>query len=397
MNSKPILRMMVCSDIHFGESEKYPEKYTDSITEKERFESCVRFAYEYGELDAFVAVGDFVTWGTEKEFVDFKTSLGSVIKPETKILLAMASHEYFSEGVDAANEKLLRIFGKQPIEHIDIKGYSLIAASTDARCQTGLEKQAQIASELSAAAEKDREKPVFFFFHPQFQNTVYGSAVLWRTAAIMRTVMNSPQIIAFGGHSHAPTNDPRNAHQRYFTCFGTGAIVGLSCCNADRQPFKKAPDTAQFLIVEVYEKSTVKVISVDGTNGRPLREWVVEKPYDPDSFIYTDERYASAKKPTFPENAVLNAEYTDGKLKVSVTQASDGEERVPGYHFAVKNSDGYIVNQFGIGSGYHFYKLPEKAEAETELSLKCGKYTLECSAISFFDKASDKLKTEFDV
>lgn len=388
---------MVCSDIHFGESEKYPEKYTASITEKERFENCVNFAYSYGELDAFIAVGDFVTWGTEKEFTDFKAALDKVIKPETKILLSMASHEYFSEGVEPANEKLLRILGKEPIEHIDIKGYSLIAASTDDRCQTGLEKQAKIANELRIAAEKDRQKPVFFFFHPQFQNTVYGSAVLWRTSAIMRTVMNYPQVVAFSGHSHAPTNDPRNAHQRYFTCFGTGAIVGLSCCNADRKPFKKAPDTAQFLIVEVYENNSVKVISVDGTNGKPLREWIVEKPHDPDSFIYTDERYSTAKKPVFPNDAVLTAEYSDGKLKVSVSQAKDGDERVPGYHFAVKNSDGYIVNQFGIGSGYHFYELPEKAEEETELSLKSGKYTLECMAISFFDKSSDKIKTEFEV
>lgn len=395
MDFKPIFRMMVCSDIHFGESDKNPDKYTDCETEKQCFERCVSFAYSYGRLDAFVAVGDFVTSGCESEMQAFKASLDKCIRPETKILLAMASHEYFAEGVDAANEKLLRIFGKQPCEHITLNGFDLIAASTDDRCQTGVQKQNWISDAFKKATARDPEKPIFFFFHPQFQNTVYGSAVLWRTSAIMRTVMNYPKTVAFGGHSHAPVNDPRNLHQKHFTCVGTGSIVGLSCCNADRQPFSKQAGTAQFLIVEADEGGRVRIIAVDGSCGKPIREWTIENITDPSQFVYTDARYASAKPPVFPKDAVLSADAEGGKLKVCVTQAKDGDERVPGYNFTVKNKDGLVIRRFGLDSGYYRYEQPDTAGGTVDFDFDSGEYILECRAESFYDVQSEKLCASF--
>ncbi len=225
MDFNPVFRMMVCSDIHFGSSSKSPENFDYIGQEKEWFEKCVRFAYadcrEYNKLDAFVTVGGYVDCGKE-EMISFKESLDKVIRKETDITLTMASHEYFFDGVDNANERFVRIFNQQPVKHTKINEFHLIGVSTDDRCQTGTLKQNWLAENLKIAHEDDPKKTIFMFFHPQFQNTVYGSAVLWRTANMTRITMNYPQVIDFGGHSHASVNDPRTVHQNHFTCFRTG-------------------------------------------------------------------------------------------------------------------------------------------------------------------------------
>lgn len=406
MEFQPIFRMIVCSDIHYGESSLHPESFAYEGEEHDWFEGGVRHAYayadacEYKTVDAFCAVGDFVTSGREEEMLAFKASLDRVIRPETDVTLAMASHEYFFDGVEAANERLARIFGQEPMRHVTIKGFHIVGLSTDDRCQTGTEKQAWLRRELAVAHADDPKKPIFLMFHPQFQNTVYGSAVLWRTANITRITMNHPQVVSFSGHSHAPLHDPRTVHQKHFTAFGTGAVIGVGLCNADRLPIVQTPTMgqSQLLVVEADAAGRVRVLPMDARSGEFFREgWLVEKPYDPDRFIYTDARYDAAQKPTFPEDAVLSASYADGKLTVSVTQAYDGDERVPGYHFVVKDADGVIWRQFGICSGYYLLKMPSVAEYTVDFEAPAGEYTVICRAYSFFDKVSDALVTELSV
>lgn len=400
MGFHPIFRMIVCSDVHFGESAKKPSAFAYEGEERDWFEESVRHAYAYADgcdyptVDAFCAVGDFVTTGREQEMLDFKASLDRVIRPETDITLTMASHEYFYDGVDAANERLMRIFGQEPMRHVTIKGFHIIGLSTDDRCQTGEEKQAWLRRELAVAHADDPKKPIFFMFHPQFQNTVYGSAVLWRTSNITRITMNHPQVVAFSGHSHAPLHDPRTVHQKHFTCFGTGAVIGVALCNADRMPIMQTPTAgqSQVQIVEADAQGRVRVLPMDARSGKFLREgWQIEKPYDPDSFVYTDARYDRAQKPTFPEGAHLSATYADGKLTVAVPQASDGDERVPGYYVAVKDRDGVIWRQFGFCSGYYLVDMPAVAEYTVDFDAPAGEYTVVCRAQSFFDKTSDAI------
>ena len=80
-----------------------------------------------------------------------------------------------------------------------------------------------------------------------------------------------------------------------------------------------------------------------------------------------------------------------------MTQASDGDERVPGYQFVIKDSKGRIKSQFGICSGYYLYDMPKTADYLLDIDLKDGEYTAECYAQSFFDKDSDKIYTKFTV
>lgn len=406
MKFQPIFRMIVCSDIHYGESRLHPENFAYEGEEHTWFEGGVKHAYAYADgcdyptVDAFCAVGDFITTGREQEMIDFKASLDRVIRPETDVTLTMASHEYFFDGVEAATERLERIFGQKAVKHTKIKGFHILGLSTDDRCQTGAEKQAWLKSALAEAHADDPRKPIFFLFHPQFQNTVYGSAVLWRTANITRITMNYPQVVAFSGHSHAPLHDPRTVHQKHFTCFGTGAVVGIALCNADRMPITQTPTLgqSQMLIVEADAEGRVRVLPMDARSGKFLREgWVIEKPYDPDSFIYTDARYDRAERPTFPEDAVLSAVFADGKLTVSVPQAMDGDERVPGYHVQVKDRDGVIWRQFGFCSGYYLADMPPVAEYTVDFDAPAGEYTVICRAYSFFDKTSDPIATTVTV
>ena len=264
-----------------------------------------------------------------------------------------------------------------------------------------MEKQNWLAENLKIANQDDPKKPIFMFFHPQFQNTVYGSAVLWRTANMTRITMNYPQVIDFGGHSHASVNDPRTVHQNHFTCFGTGSIVGVSICNADRlplQPTQRAYGKSQFLIVEADKDARVRTIPFDGVSGTPFNEgFIIDKPYDPDSFIFTDDRYQMAQKPIFPKDAKLECEYNDAKLTVKVSQAIDNGERVPGYYFTVKNKDGLVVKRFGISSGYYMKNMPEFENYTVDFEKENGEYIVECYAQSYFDKKSEKLIAKFKV
>lgn len=404
MNFNPVFRMIVCSDIHYGESEKYPEKFDYSGQERDRFEKAVEFAYayadncDYNKIDAFAAVGDFVTSGQESEMLAFKASLDKVVRKDTEIMLSMASHEYFYDGVDNATERFVKIFGQQPVCRKTVNGFELVAFSTDDRCQTGPEKQAWLKTELKAACSIDEKKPVFMFYHPQFSDTVYGSAVLWRTSGIMRTVMNYPQIVCFSGHSHAPLNDPRTIHQKHFTSVGTGAIIGVSVCDMDRMPLSPGQSCgrSQLLIVEADADNRVRIQAMDGTNGKFFGDgWTVDCPSDPDSFVYTDSRYATAKAPTFDKNARFSVECKNDTLIIDLDHATDGGARVPGYNFVIRDKNGNIKKQISFSSSYYLYEMPQAEHYECEFDAPAGEYLAECRAQSYFDKLSDKIYAQF--
>lgn len=407
MSFKPIFRMMVCSDVHYGDSKLKPEMFDFEGQEISWFENSIKAAYtyaglcEYNKIDVLCAVGDFVTSGRKSEMLDFKSTLDNFVKEETEIVLTMASHEYFYDGIENSTKRFIEIFNQQPMHHTVNKGFHIISVSNDEKCHTLKPKQDWLADNLRIARDDDPKKPLFVMYHPQLSGTVYGNAVLWRSPEVMRILMNYPQVVCFSGHSHASINDPRTVHQKYFTCFGTGSIVGTSMCNADRLDYsniKRQYGNSQFLIVEVDSCNRVRVLPMDTASGKFFNDgWIVEDIHNPDGYTYTDDRYLKAKQPQFPDNAVFSAVYSDNKLKISVTQAFDGEERVPGYQFVIKNSSGLIIRQFGMPSGYHLFEMPESVEFTIDFCEPHGNYSIECYAQSYFDKNSKKIRTTFSV
>lgn len=396
MEFKPVLRFAVTSDVHCK---------ADSDTERKRFSKGMRFALsyaaseEYPSLDAVVVVGDFANHGEENEMRLFKGLLDEL--PEsTRRILTMASHEYMGEGgEEGAHRKFASIFAQQPDLHSVINGFHFISVTTERGCRILDGKKEWLKAELKKAAEDGPEKPIFVFQHPHLSDTVYGS-INWGEDDIISILMDYPQVIDFSGHSHAPVNDPRSIYQKHFTSFGTGSFSYFELDEFDK------PDTvpedahlcAQYLIVEADAAGRVRVLPVDVLTEKFFNEGAfIEKPWEPDSFVYTDERYKTAKKPEFPVNAKAEVVYENGVLGVSFPQAYAGEERSDCYYMTLRNASGRVLYRKGAFSSYYLNDMPDPFTFSFKAELAPGDYTLETVAQGFWKNTSEKMITRFQV
>ncbi len=387
-NFMPKFRMVVMSDIHTKEDK--------SCVELERLRKGLDFAYayaeksDYGKIDAFVAAGDFANSGREREMLNFKEVLDEKIKPETDVILLLASHEFHSEGEDAAKEKLKRIFGMDYDAHKVINGFHLIGVSCTRGCHFDEPQQDFAAKALKEACADSYKKPIFFFQHPHVTDTVCGS-ICWGEDELYEILSNYPQIINFSGHSHAPINDPRSIHQEYFTSLGTGS---LSYFELDE--FGKVGGTipdkkdmcAQYLIVEADEDNRVRIYPVDIlTEGFFRDAWEVDEPSNPAKFLYTNRRAVTEKPSRFADDAKIEYEKTENGIRLVFSQAEGDGERVDDYIVRLKNENGEIVKQIGIWSYYYLYNMPETVSLEIT-DIESGKYTAEITARGFWKTPS---------
>ena len=388
-NFKPVLRFMVVSDVHY--------KDEDSI-ERARMKQAVETAYalsekeEYSNLDALYVVGDFATRGTEEQMLAFKDTLDTTIKGNTKVVLSLASHEFFA-GEDVALERFGRIFAQQPDSHEVINGYHFISVTCTNGCHFDDAKREWVAAELKKAALDDPRRPIFFFQHPHIMGTVYGSAN-WGEDELTDILMNYPQIIDFSGHSHAPINDPRSIHQRHFTCLGTGTLSYFELDEFDKiygtcPPGKEK--AAQMLIVEADADMRVRIYPYDliTSNFFPFT-WKIDEAWNVDSYLYTDKRYKSDIAPYFADDAKIDIKdvRADG-FTVEFDQAKIDEEYVNDYNIIIKNADGVTVRNATIWSEYYFYEMPEKLSIGFD-GLASGEYKAEIYANSFWRNRCEK-------
>ncbi len=391
------LRFIVTSDIHYK---------VDTDIEKERFEKGIKKAYEYAsgesykDIDAFFAVGDFANRGQADEMLKFKKSLDAVIRPETKVTLMLASHEFMSEGQEAAREKLLDIFGLEPDNHFEIKGCNFICISTEDGCRIKEEKQDWLKEKLALSVKNGRKSPIFVFQHPHLTDTVYGS-INWGEDDIISILADFPQVIDFSGHSHAPINDPRSIHQKYLTSLNTGSLSYFELDEFDLMYGTIPPDSkqcAQFYIVEVNNENAVRILSYDIlTESFFDNEYLIETPWDPESFIYTPERAINEPKPYFSDDTVCVISAENGKLDVEFSQAKTEGYRVNAYTISVRNSDNETIQQKRICSSYYLNKMPENVRASFDFPFESGEYSLEITAHGFWIVKSDKLIHKFSV
>ena len=397
MDFKAKLRFIVTSDIHYK---------IDTDVEKERFEKGMLDAYKYAEeqsyknIDAFFAVGDFANRGQADEMLKFKESLDKVIRPETKITLMLASHEFMSEGQEAAREKLKSIYGYEPDNHFELNGCNFICISTEDGCRIKEQKQDWLKEKLAASVKNGRKAPIFVFQHPHLTDTVYGS-INWGEDDIIAILNDYPQVIDFSGHSHAPINDPRSIHQKYITSLNTGSLSYFELDEFDLMYGTVPPDAkqcAQFYIVEVNEENAVRILSYDILTERFFdNEYIIETPWDPESFVYTPERALTEPKPYFSDDTVCIISTENGKLTAEFTQAKTDGYRVNAYTLAVRNSDGEIILQKRVTSSYYLNDMPEKMSVSFDFPFDAGEYTLEITAHGFWIVKSDKFVFRFSV
>ncbi len=391
MSFLPVFRMIVTSDIHVK---------TNEDKQVERFRKGMKFAYdyannsEYKNIDAFFAVGDFANSGSEEEMHRFKAVMQESIAQETDKTLMLASHEFKATNEADAIERLIRIFSQQPDNHKVIGGFHCICISTEDGCSIKDGKKKWLREQLESAAADDPKKPIFCFQHPHLTDTVYGS-INWGDDDIISILMDYPQVIDFSGHSHAPINDPRSVHQKYFTSFGTGSFNYFELDEFDKIYGTVPPDCdecAQFLIVEVNAENAVRVLPVDAiTDNFFPCESVIECPWDPDTFVYTHERALAAAKPYFEKDTFFSVDYINSEAEIKFGQARIEKEYVDSYTIVVKRaSDKIIVRQINVSSSYYLYNMPENITVKTRLSR--GEYLIQITANGFWNNKSEKLE-----
>lgn len=397
-NFTPKLRFIVMSDIHVK-----PEKDCKELARlKKGLEAAYSYAEDcdYNKIDAFFVVGDFANSGAEQEMLNFKEVTDTYLKPETDMTIALASHEYHGAGEDAAKEKLKRIFGMHYDAHKIINGFHFISVSSTRGCEFD-EPQVKFAKQaLAEAAEDAPDSPIFFFQHPHITDTVYGS-IYWGDDALYSTLMNYPQVVDFSGHSHAPINDPRSIHQKHFTSLGTGSLSYFELDEFDKHYGTVPPDKescAQFYIVEADAENRVRILPYDilTENFFPcIRE--IEKPSEPDTFVYTDKRYLTTVKPHFADNAKVWTEKTEDGIQITFNQAEITEDMVNDYKVVVRDANNHIVKQLAAWSHYYLYNMPETVSVPVK-DLKTGKYTAKITANGFWNNESDNaLSIEFEI
>ncbi len=390
-NFKPVLRFLVVSDIHYAE---------ERSVEYERMEKALCTAYElsekeeYSKLDAVYVVGDFTKRGSEAQMRAFKKTLDENIKDGTEVTVSLASHEYMTDGEDAALKRFAEIFESEHDTHKVINGYHFISVTSTNGCHFDDAKQAWAAAELKKAAKDAPKKPIFFFQHPHIMGTVYGSAN-WGEDELTAILMNYPQIINFSGHSHAPINDPRSIHQKHFTCLGTGTLSYFELDEFDKVYGTIPPNeenAAQMTIVEADADMRVRIYPYDVLGGKfyPMT-WEIDSAWDPNSFLYTDARYKTDVAPWFEENAKV--EITDVKengFTVEFDQAVTDDYYVNDYNVYIKTAEGVIVRNSTVWSEYYFSEMPDKLSVSFENLDKNETYYAEVYAGSFWKTRSKK-------
>lgn len=396
-NFKPVLRFMVVSDIHYKD---------ERTVERERFETAIKKAYEiaqssdsYKKLDALYIVGDFANNGSEIQMRAIKETIDNFVnKDETLVRLTMASHEYSQQngGEDAAKERFAKIFNLPYDTHEVINGFHFIGVTTTQGCHFKEPQQSFARAELKKAAADDPKKPIFFFQHPHITDTVYGS-IGWGEDELTAILMNYPQIIDFSGHSHAPINDPRSIHQKYFTSLGTGTLSYFELDEFDKIYGTVPPDdeqAAQMLIVEADADNRVRVYPYDVlTQNFFPQVWTIDEPSNPDSFIYTDKRYKTTESPEFSADAVFCAkDITENSVNLTFTQAVPDKDSdyVNGYEIILKKADGIIAKQLSVWSHYYLYNMPSMMEQVIDNLDSDTEYFVEIYANGFFKNRSDK-------
>lgn len=398
---QPVLRFITLSDIHVKD---------EHCVEEERLEQAIQTAAKlaredetYQRLDAVVIVGDFADNGSEIQMEKVKKTVYGNIPAETQVSISLASHEYSMKngGEEAALARFDRIFGLPRDDHRVINGFHFINITSTKGCNYDEPKQQWAAEQLKIAAADDPKKPIFFFQHPHITDTVAGS-IYWADDALIPYMVKYPQIIDFSGHSHVPVNDPRSIHQRHFTCLGTGTLSYFELDEFDKYyttcPPKKE-QAAQFLIVEADAAGRVRVYPYDLITNRFFgKRWAVDAPWEPDSFIYTDDRMRTANKPYFEENAAVKAEAKGNTVAVTFDQAKDDEEGfVDDYVVTLRNKDNIIVDKKCLWSEYYFNDLPASLTVGFE-NLAAGDYTAEVFARSFWRvRSANTLKATFSI
>lgn len=383
--AETFLRFVVMSDVHLK---------NETCVERARFYKGLKEAYAYADacpypgLDALFVVGDFTHNGTPEQMELFRRDLSACLRPGTQAFVSAAGHEY-GGGIPETHARMRAYFGMEPDVHAVIKGYHFIMTAPDRATHYGKAQQEYLFREVQRAFDDDPKKPIFVFQHAHINDTVFGS-YQWGEMDLIPVLMNFPQVIDFSGHSHCPVNDPRNIHQGYFTCFGTGSLSYTEMDEFDKYYGTVPPDGdlfAQFLVVEVQTDGSVTVRAYDIVTGRFFPcDYRLSPPFTPENFAYTEDKRNTSGVPVFPAHTPVSCKAEGGGVAVTFGQAYCAGERVKDYLVTLRRrEDGAILRRAAAWSGYYLYDLPETVTVRLR-DVPPGDYTAFVTARSFWGR-----------
>lgn len=280
----PVMRFVVCSDVHFkndneleakGEEagEEYENYLKEVVVPPQRLAAAFQSAYNYAEsydgyngLDAFAVVGDFTNKGAPEQYEAFNAVCEANLRTGTQRIVCSGNHEYYMYRNDDRTEGS-RVFEKyigNLNNHYVINGYHFISVSYDEKVETYIQAGAWLKQELDKAVADTGDKPIFVFQHPAPFFTIYGG-VKWGDPTISAILSNYPQVVDFSGHSHYPINDPRSIWQGTFTALGDGTLAYYETeldTIAGNYP-GNTDEAAQYYIVEADKDGNVRIKAYD--------------------------------------------------------------------------------------------------------------------------------------
>lgn len=352
----PVLRFVVCSDIHLNGD----ENQESAIRFANLFEDMYAYSENssYNKLDAVVVAGDFTESGAENEYALYNKIVDENIKDETQLLTILGNHEFIKyRDVDASVG--YDVFKKFISENVDsdvvINGYHFIGVSYDDDGKSFISKTQWLDERLKAATAEDPDKPIFVYQHPHPFLTVYGS-VNWGDINIRAVLSKYPQVVDFSGHSHYAASDPRSVWQGEFTAVGSGSLLGfmgnLNYIEGDRYAPGKSGG-AWLCECDAEGNVLMRLYDIENRMFFPDVEYYFTELSDASQRTYNWHMQKSLDtKPCFPENASVEAAVNEnGEVILSFPEA-EGYYPAENYKITVKNSDNKKVFESTVISEY---------------------------------------------
>ena len=126
----PILRFVVASDVHVGDS--------GSEAEEQRLKELFEYAYAYSDnhdrydgLDGVFIVGDFSERGTPYSMRKFFDIANGNLRDDTTLRVSLGNHEYYADAPSTIPNFLSVSGYDSPNSHLVIDGYHFIGVSSD--------------------------------------------------------------------------------------------------------------------------------------------------------------------------------------------------------------------------------------------------------------------------
>ncbi len=401
---KPVLRFVVCSDLHITGSEcPKLDRLKDLFRICRNYEVC---APPYKETDVFIFDGDTTNNGTKEQYEAFwQTVLCESVQDSSYAVIAK-NHDNWEQGRECVKTGLAyykSLTGKDTDFHIIRKGFHFIGIST---CdETGVYytgKQAQwLDDNIREAVRQAPDRPVFVFQHEHVKGTVYGSSEFdgWGMDFFSEILRKYPQTVHFSGHSHYPLNDPRSVVQKDFTTVGTGAMSYAEfTVDGERTVHPDGCEhIAQGWVVEADEAGSLLLIGMDFTSGAELCRIELSAPVDRESPARTYESIESmSRPPVFPEGAQVSVETVENTNTVSFPAAiGDSLDPVFLYRVYLMDRTGQILEQKTVQ--HHYWYKNDICRYAASLPYHGNQFSVTVEAENAFGKKSRKLFAEVEL